>query len=95
LVLLLYFSSLVFFYLKLKWDEIGIAEKCWIFFILLLSVFGSIIGIYTSIIALVGDVTLHKFVLPDWFFYIIICCLLFVSLVGISVAMWKLYEKNN
>jgi len=86
-----------FFYLKLKWEKIPTLEKVWVFIVLILSTLGAAIGLYTAITGLVNDVMgpeHQAFVLPDWFFFVIIGCIAYISLVVISVAMWKLYQHH-
>jgi len=84
-----------FFYLKLKWDEIKLVEKIWVFILLLLATIGSAVGLYTAVLGLVQDVSQNTYTLPDWFFYIIIGCLTYFSIVVLGVSMWKLYENHR
>jgi len=81
-----------FFYLKLKWGDIRTFEKIWIFLVLILATIGSAIGLYTSILGLTQDVSKNSYVLPDWFFFIIIGSITYLSIVVIGVSMWKLHE---
>jgi len=84
-----------FFYLKLKWDDIKLPEKICVFVVLLLATIGSAVGLYTAVLGLVQDVSQINYTLPDWFFYIIIGCLTYFSIVVIGVCMWKLYENHR
>jgi len=57
-----------------------------------LATIGSAIGLYTSILGLTQDVSKNSYVLPDWFFFIIIGSITYLSIVVIGVSMWKLHE---
>jgi len=84
-----------FFYLKLKWDKIPNWEKIWVFIVLLFASVGSAIGLYTAITKLVTDVSSIAIDLPNWFFFVIIGCVTWISIVIIVVAMWRLNESSK
>jgi amino acid permease len=84
-----------FFYLKLKWAQIKLLEKIWVFIVLLLATIGSAVGLYTAVVGLVTDVSQNDFSLPDCFFYVIIGCLTYFSIMVIGVCTWKLYENHR
>jgi len=82
------------FYLQLRWNDIHIAEKVWIFIILLFATLGSAVGLYTAVTGLVEHISHISVVLPDWFFYTILGTITYVGIIAISITMWIIHKDK-